>query len=475
MAETSILRVAFMSTSSRAKKPILAVGVIIIVVLAGIGVYFATQTSQKPVPSSTSTIASLPDTLVVDDATVPSTLDPGAAIDNDGLQIAQNTNLPLVFCAFNNKSCTSLVPVLATSWTSSTDMMTYTFVLRNGVFYSNGDPFNAYVVWYNIYRDMYINQGADFIFYYYFNTTGVTLADLNSLNNPQNMPDANLLNVMGNPHNSVTVLNSSAVQFHLTNPLVAFLTTIDTCPWCFADPYVVQQHGGVVANQPNPYMSVNGTNVGDGPYVTQVYSPNQYDLLVANPSYWAQNLTGSETNFFLQPAKIPKVMVNYKVIELTRSLDLQTGKAQAAVISFNDLTHVLPACAACSVPDIGPSGTVEWVAIDSLRAPLNNILVRRAIVAAINVTQIEQTVYSGYQQPIVGPLPSGFQYYDDSIKPTVYNVTLAKQLLVQAGYPNGQGLRSIEYYYWTSSYLSLVGQIIKSDLAQIGVTVDLRR
>jgi ABC-type transport system substrate-binding protein len=351
--------------------------------------------------------------------------------------------------------------------------MTYTFLLRNGVYYSNGDPFNAYVVWWNVYRCLIMNQATDFVFYLYFNTTGVTVGDLNSLDNSQNTPNSTLLQIMENPDNSVTVLNASAVQFHLTNPFVAFMSSIETSPWVFVDPYVVEQHGGVALGEPNTWMSFNGTTVGDGPYITQVYFPSEYTVLISNPNYWAQNLTGSETNYILEPAKIPKVTIYYKTDELTRALDLESGQVQAAPISFDDTKKVLAACPTCVVPNIGLSGTIEFVMINTLRPPLNNILVRRAIIAAINVTQIQQTVYNGYAVPFVGPEPSGFPLYPSSVPSAVYNLTLAKQLLAAAGYPNGAGIRPIDFYYFTSTYHALEGEIMKADLAQIGITLNL--
>ncbi|HKM51352.1 MAG TPA: ABC transporter substrate-binding protein [Candidatus Bathyarchaeia archaeon] len=470
-----------MSLNKRAvSRNVIAVAVIVIIVVAGAAAYFMSTQSSSPSASTSSTAsvaasssASMPQTLTVDEASAPTSLDPGTVIDNNGLELAQNTNLPLFFCL--NAACitSQLLPVAGVSWAASANGLSYTIGLRNNVYYSDGDPFNAYVVWYNIYRNLAMNQGADFIFYQYFTLNSVTTGDVNSLNNPQNMPNATLLQIMQTPGNSVTVLNSTAVQFNLTNPFVAFMQTIETSPWVFVDPYTVEQHGGVVLNTPNSWMSVNGTTVGDGPYVSQIYILNQYDILVANTHYWAQNMTGSDTNIILQPAIIPKIIINYKTDELTRALDLQTGGVQGAIISFDDMNHVMSGCSACSIPNIGLSGTVEWVALDSMRAPLNNTLLRRAIVAAINVTQIQQTVFNGYVSPVVGPEPKGLLYYNDSISPPVYDVNMAKQLLTEAGYPNGQGLPAIDYYYYTSTYQALVAQLLKQDLAQVGITLNI--
>jgi peptide/nickel transport system substrate-binding protein len=405
----------------------------------------------------------------VDEASSPGPVDPGTAYDNNAGEIAQNTNLPLVF--YYGNSTTTIDPIIAQSWNSSANGLTYTFFLRNNVYYDNGNPVNAYVVWYNYYRDMFINQGADFVLFSFFNTSGVTVGDINSLDNAQNSPSGNatLLGIMENSSNSITVLNSTAVQFHLISPQVWFLPAVTYTPFDLADPYVVQQNGGVLLNQPNSWMSVNGTNVGDGPYITQTLVPNQYTILVANPNYWAQNITNIP---LLQPASIKEIIINYKTDELTRELDLESGKAQGAIISFNDLKDVVNVSnPTLNLPNIGLSTSLEFVSIDTLRAPTNNSLVRQAIVAAINVSQIESIVYDGYSSPMVGPDPLGVPGYNSSIQAPQYNLTLAKQLLVQAGYPNGKGLPPINFVYFQSAYISLVAQLLQADLSQIGITL----
>jgi len=455
-------------------RTIIAIVVVVIIIIAAAAIYVSlpssSTTTTSAATSSPSTTNSTTSTqeLIVDEGSAPTTGDPAAAIDNNGLEIAQNTQLPLTFCA--NPGCSTLLPVLSTSWSQSANGLTYTFNLQSGVYYNNGDPFNAYVVWYNIYRDLIINQAADFIFYTYFNTSGVTPGDVNSLNNVQNAPGTNstLLQITQNPSNSVTVLNSTAVQFHLTNAFVPFLETIDTAPWVFVDPYVVQQHGGVSLNTPNTWMSVNGSTVGDGPYITQTYVVNQYTLMIANPHYWGQSMT---TNLILEPAKIAKVLIHYPTDELTRTEDLQSGKVQSAIVSFNDIKNVLAACKNCYIPNTGTSGSIEWINIDSLKSPTNNTLVRQAMIEAINISQIESVVYDGYAQPVVGPMPSIFNYYNSSIQNLPYNISNAKKLLAQAGYPNGQGFPTINLDWYTSGYAALVVQIVKQDLAAIGINI----
>jgi ABC-type transport system substrate-binding protein len=302
------------------------------------------------------------------------------------------------------------------------------------------------------------------------NSSGVTAGDLNSFDDAQNLPGGNstLLQIMQNPSNSVTVLNASVVQFHLTYAFTSFLGLVVGPPYEFIDPYVVGQHGGVIVNTPNPWMSVNGSTVGDGPYVEQVFVPNQYTILVSNPNYWAQNITG---NYILARGAISQITLNYKVDELTRSLDLENNRVQGAIITFNDVSDVLKASSSLYMPNLGPSGDIESLLINTEKAPFNNTLVRQAVIDAINMTEIQSTVYEGYIIPVVGPEPTNIPYYDNSLTPPVLNVTKAEALLTQAGYPGGKGIAPVTFVYPQSEYVSLIAQILVSDFAKIGITL----
>jgi len=352
--------------------------------------------------------------------------------------------------------------------------LTYTFNLRNDVYFNNGDQFNAYVVWWNVYRLFAMNYNTFTFGIPGLNGSGVTAGDVNSLDNPQNSPGSNttLLAIMQNASNSVTVINATTVQFHLGFMFTPFLSTLGTPPWCFVDPNFVEEHGGVQADSSsNVYMSINGTLNSDGPYVATQYVPNQYIVLSANPNYWAQNLTGSQTNFFIQPAQIKQVTIYYKTNELTRILDLQSNAVQAATVSFSDVGTLLKSYPALYVPNTGPTGSLEFIFFDTLKAPLNNTLVREAITEAINVSQIQQVAIGGYGQTVVGPDLAGFFGYNSSIPPVPYNVTNAEALLKEAGYPGGNGLPPLTFVYTTSNYVATMAQLLVNDLSQVGITL----
>jgi len=462
----------------------LAIAIVVIIVVAGAASYLALQggapsqvTTTTPT-AVTTTSEQYPLEFTIDHPQSFDTLDPVLAITPSGEDIGMICNLNLITLkpGRSGESNDDFAPLLARSWEASPDQKTYTFRLRENVYWSNGDAFNAYAVWWQIYRDLYEAQAMQYPMTLVFNNTGVRLEDVNALNNSQNMPDADLLKVMMNPENSVTVIDANTVEFHLYPAMPGFLSMLTSVAWEFDDPYFFAQHGGVAAGQPNSYMTIHGSDVCNGPYVVERAVPDQYVVLVANPRYWAQNIPKDDPAYFaLRPATIPKVTVNFKPDELTRELDLQRNLAQAAVIAWPEIPRLLRENPGLVVPDwvpgAGLTNHIDWLTLNSQKPPLDNILVRRAIIEAIDAQKIQELAYGGYAKSFVGPLPSGLPFYDDSIKPPRYDPENAKRLLVQAGYPDGKGLPQLTYAYAQAPHSTITAQLVQSDLAKIGIDV----
>ena len=94
----------------------------------------------------------------------PFSFDPQLSSDFLGLEIIGNIFSPLLF--YNGSSTTQFIPVAATQVPSianggiSPDYTTYTFQIRTGLKFSNGDPLTAYDVWYSMVRDMLFVGGS---------------------------------------------------------------------------------------------------------------------------------------------------------------------------------------------------------------------------------------------------------------------------------------------------------------------------
>jgi peptide/nickel transport system substrate-binding protein len=135
---------------------ILAVVVVVILVIAGIGVYFALRNSSTSSCGSSQTA-----NICVDQAEIPDSLDPAVTFSTPGWAAVQQVYQGLV--NYNGSSVTSFSGVLATnngtlSYNPATNFSTYTFELRQGVTFSNGDPYNAYVQWYSLYRSLLLDE-----------------------------------------------------------------------------------------------------------------------------------------------------------------------------------------------------------------------------------------------------------------------------------------------------------------------------
>jgi len=447
---------------------VIAVVIVIVAVAAGAYYYSTTTVPTAPTTTAASSMVSpvsssaAGGTIVVDAPSIADTLDPAVAWHAQAYEAVQNVYQGLVSYAPNSNQ---IVPLIAQNFTVSPDGLTYKFWLRTNVVFSNGDPVNAYEFWYSMYRTVVMNQAPAYYITVALNMTGVTADMLNQYNTTNDIPPANLLSIMENPNLAITVTGQYSLEFHLGIPFAAYLATMTQPQDSVVDPLVVAQHGGVQASATNPWMQANA--LGTGPFVLTDYEPNTQLVLQANTNYW-----GGANN--IQPApKLAKAIYKQVTDPLTRLEDVERGAAQLGYIDFT-LTSQLANASNVYVPKLGPMPVTHWLEFNTYEFPFNNKLVRQAAVHAINVTAID-SLYGGYASSFAGPIPKGVAGYNSSLPSAYsYNLTLAKQLLAQAGYPGGAGIPPLALRFSTDrSPESYVAPLIASELADIGLKVNL--
>jgi peptide/nickel transport system substrate-binding protein len=382
---------------------------------------------------------------------------------------------------FNYTSISEFAPILAQSWTISPDYTSYTFNLRNSVYFANGDAYNASITWFNFYRTIVMNQiGASYFTNLLYNgttalTTGYAVpagvpaaleaggyrlsstnstlqqiqaaTDLTLILSNFNANNSTIQTIMSYPGQAVVVLNPYTVEFNLVNPYVYFLQVVAVPGAGQVDPVFVDQHGGVQANSENSY--VNTHTMGTAPYEVKSYTQGEVLTEIANPNYWAAKLPANESNIMLSPPKISTIVVEYATAatEMIQSIESNT----ASLIEGPPLPALTPNYlpSLTTYPGIevqnlagAPIFLCLMAALDTMQYPYNITNFRVALSTAVNYTEIISSVGNGYTTPFVGPITPGLPFYNPGNLPAYqYNpsnsITLLKQLGFELNLPNG--------------------------------------
>ena len=314
-----------------------------------------------------------------------------------------------------------LVPALAEDWDINEDGTEYTFYLRQGVTFHNGEPFNAEAVvatW---------EYGSDGSNDYADQYTLVT---------------------------AVEVIDDYTVRLVTDDPNPLFLT-------------LLADNWGII---PPVYMSEVGIDafaqapVGTGPFVLVERVPGSRIVYEANPDYWN---TG-------QP-RLERVTFRVIPDSTTRVAALRSGEV--------DIINRLSADEAMLLstnPDVEiisyPNDRVYYVAFKNVNngigTPIESQLVRQALNFAVNRPGIIQGIFAGEAELISGFTVSTNLGYDPAIQPYAYDSDMARELLAEAGYPDGF---EISMGCPTDAYPSIneVCLAIQRDLSAVGVEVSL--
>ncbi len=317
-------------------------------------------------------------------------LDPAHEEDGESFKVCENIYDTLV--QYKDQS-TEIEPALATSWVSSDDGLTWTFYLRKGVKFHDGTAFNAEAVIFSLNRQHesthpFHNIGGSYI---YWSDTGL----------------ARIVN-------RIVALNQHTVQIILNTRFAPFIYTLAMTPFSIVSPTALKNMRGNFTNHP----------IGTGAFRFARWNRNDKIVLEANKDYWGDRPLINRLIF----RSIPDNSV--------RLIELQNGSIHAMEFPNPDDLQQIREDPNLEVVD-QPGMNVGYIAMNMEKEPFNNVKVRRAINHAINKAAIVEHLYQGLGIPAKNPIPPTMWGYDHAIKDYSYDPNRSKQLLTEAGFPNG--------------------------------------
>jgi len=324
-----------------------------------------------------------------------------------------------------------LVPVLATSWDTDHAANTITWHLRQGVKFTDGTPFNAEAVRWNF------QLAID-------NMTGVGISNIDTLE----VKDDHTLVMHMKSFDWQTVQNLGLMQ-----PIspTSYLTAGGKIP------------SGSDNEKSKEWARANA--VGTGPFTVSEWVRDDHITFVKNPNYWKPG----------QPY-LDKVIMRAIADTMVASAALQAGEVDmwADTGSVNDIADL-------QKKDFklvrGPGYFMVMLFSDvDPNTPLHDVRVREAIEYAIDRPTLAQTLGQGLFEPFKQMASSTWPGYVPGYDPRPYNPDKAKQLLTEAGYPNGFPLKILgasggntnDAMSLFTYDLGLVGIKVQPDIADLG-------
>ncbi len=302
-----------------------------------------------------------------------------------------------------------LVPGLAESWEVSDDGLTLTFKLREGLAFSNGDPCDADAV----------------------------VASFERLQED------------GSPRQ--TEYAGYAFSAADERTFVASCETLNVAAesdFAYAWAAVVD----VAAAD-----ALSSKPVGTGPYVVSSWVPQTSVTLEANPTYWGE------------APLTPTVELRVLPEAATQASSLRAGSVDL-YWGWADQLSLFEGDAGFTVMQAAENG-VQLMAMNCKNKPLDDERVRQAINMAVDKDALIESVWWGCGQKIGSHFPTVLKDYVDCSDTYPYDPDAAKELLEEAGYPEGTKLRMRlpESY---SEYVN-AGQVIADYLKKVGVACDV--
>lgn len=365
----------------------------------------ATEAPTTAPATEAPTTAPTKNTIIIGTTDKIASLDPADAYATRDWELIKNVSEGLVKW---KPGTTDLEPGVATDLgTISSDGLTYTFTLKDGIKYGDGTVLDATLYAAQLNRLLTIGPSCP-------NDVADTLA----------VPYVK----------SIEAPDAKTIVITLKNPVAYFIQILATAPWVASDPKAFP------ADKCNLFP--DAPIYGVGPWYISQYTKDEQIVLDPNPNY-----TGD-----LKP-QVDEIIVRDYADPQTMALAVQNGEIDVAwrFLSPEQLTP-LKSVTGLTVGTV-PGGSIRYLILNHTMKPTDDPNVDKAIASAIDRNEIADTVFGGNVSPLYSMVPPGFLGSTEAFD-TMYaspNLDQAKKYLEASGYSATNPLK-LEMWYPPEHY-----------------------
>jgi len=374
----------------------------------------------------------------------PPMLDPHMATDTTS---ARAYILMFDTLVTNSDDGQKILPWLAESWSVSPDSKVWTFKLRKGVHFhketeggkptANGGREVTAEDWKWSFERMIRDKSPRAYF-------------IDMIEGYQEMADGKAREWKG-----VKAVDKYTLQFTLREPFAPFISVLAYQALCVVPKEDVMKHGKDFKFHP----------VGTGAFTFESWKQDQKVTLNRNPNYWRKDAEGRQLPYLdgFEIVVIPESTVAWEEfkkgnINFINDVPERQVKEARELLGDNFL--------------FAPQPGIYYFGFNMTKEPFkNNKKLRQAMNYAIDRERMNDLVMEGLFMPAAGVLPPSMPGFNKNLKGYDYNPEKAKQLLAEAGYPNGL---EVTMQVNQSARNKAVAEAAQAQLAEIGVKMNIK-
>ncbi len=350
--------------------------------------------------------------------------------------LPQNIYDRLLEIEVDDAGTSKIVPSLAEKWDISGDGLEYTFHLRQGVKFQNGNDFTAEDVVYTFHRLLTVENGVN-----------TELLD-------QVKGAAEVIEGSADTLEGVEAVDDYTVKITLKEPFAAFLSCLTAPGLSIYDSEATEAAGDQFGMDP-------AVTVGTGPFCFAGWTFNDQLVLVRNENYWKG------------ASQLPGVVIKIIPDTETQSMMFESGELDLLDLDFvTDATDRFLE----SYPDQivqGPRVGITYFTLNFNMEPFQDVKVRKAVQMAIDRQAILDALYGGRGQVEHGIYPYGLIGFNEGQTKISYDPEGAKALLAEAGYADGFTME-LAADASASDTVTMALEIIKEQLAAVGINAEIK-